>query len=273
MVNIHSTAFIHPNAIIGDEVKVGPFCTVGPNVCLERGVELRSHVVVDGYTTVGEDSVIYPFASIGTEPQDLKYRGERTYVKIGKKCQIREYVTINSSCGLDSAVTIGDSCLLMAGVHIAHNCTVGQQAILANNVLLAGHVEVGDFAIIGGLTALHQHTKIGPYAFCGGMSRCDGDLLPFLIGGGADFRIGGLNLVGLKRRGFDLERRIKLTKLFKIVYRQAEQLEEAIKEISDNFNVEDLDVALWLKACQTSKRGLAGYKNRKKTKLVNSVIY
>ncbi len=260
MTNIHATAVVHPSAQIASGVKIGPYCVVGPDVILEMHVELKSHVVVDGFTTIGEETVVFPFASIGAKPQDLKYRGEKTFVRIGKKCEIRECVTINSSCGEGTEVRIGDSCLLMAYVHVAHNCILGNGVILANNVSLAGHVEVGNFAIIGGFTPIHQHTRVGDHAMCGGMSRLDGDLGPFLIGGGSDFKVGGINLVGLKRRGFDLERRIKIGRLFKWIYRSKLSIEEALESIRVEFDLNDPDVALWLEFYSETKRGFAGYK-------------
>ncbi|MFZ4772413.1 MAG: acyl-ACP--UDP-N-acetylglucosamine O-acyltransferase [Chlamydiia bacterium] len=260
MTIIHATAVVHPSAHIAEGVHIGPYSIVGPNVVLKEGVELKSHVVIEGFTTIGEGTVVFPFASIGAKPQDLKYRGEKTFVNIGKNCEIRECVTINSSCGEGSEVRIGDHCLLMAYVHVAHNCTLGNYAILANNVSLAGHVEVGNFAIIGGFTPIHQHTRVGDHAMCGGMSRLDGDLGPFLIGGGTEFKVGGLNLVGLKRRGFDLERRIKIGGLFKGVYRSGLPMEAALEEITNSFNPNDPDVALWLAFFANTKRGYAGYK-------------
>jgi UDP-N-acetylglucosamine acyltransferase len=261
MATIHPTAVVHPDAKIAEGVEIGPYSIVGPNVVLKENVVLRSHVVVEGHTTIDQGTVIFQFASIGAKPQDLKFRGEKTFVFIGKNCEIRECVTVNSSCGEGTAVRIGDNCLLMAYVHVAHNCVLGRNVILSNNVSLAGHVEVGDFAIVGGFTPVHQFTRIGPHAMCGGMSRLDGDLGPFLIGGGTDFKVGGINLVGLRRREFDLERRVKLGKLFKWVYRSELSIEMAIHEILKEFSLDDEDVRLWVEffSFQT-KRGYAGYK-------------
>jgi UDP-N-acetylglucosamine acyltransferase len=260
MANIHHSAIIHSKAQLESDVKVGPYCIVGENVHLKKGVELKSHVVVDGFTTIGEKTVVFPFTSIGAKPQDLKFRGEKTFVNIGNRCEIRECVTINSSCGEGTEVRIGDDCLLMAYVHVAHNCILGNSVILANNVSLAGHVEVGNFAIVGGFTPIHQFTRIGDHAMCGGMSRLDGDLGPFLIGGGTQFKVGGLNLVGLKRRGFDLERRLKIGQLFKYIYRSDFMIDEALAKIRSDFPTNDPDVELWLNFFSESKRGFAGYK-------------
>ena len=268
MANIHATAVVHPNAQIAEGVHIGPYSVVGPNVILDAGVELRSHVVVEGHTRIGEGTVVFPFASLGAKPQDLKYKGEKTFVHIGKNCEIRECVTVNSSCGEGTEVRIGDRCLLMAYVHVAHNCTLGNHAILANNVSLAGHVEIGNFAIVGGFTPIHQFTRVGDHAMCGGMSRLDGDLGPFLIGGGTQFKVGGLNLVGLKRRGFDLERRVKIGGLFKHVYRAGVPMEEALVAIRQEFGYNDPDVNLWVEFFSNSKRGFAGYKRAESSEVV-----
>ena len=157
MPNIHPTAIIDKNAKINDEVNIGPYCFVGPNVNLSNGVKLRSHVTVGGFTSIGENTEVFPFASIGWEPQDLKYRGEESKLIIGKNNVIREHVTMNPGTEGGGMVTVtGDDCLFMASAHIAHDCKIGNSVILANNATLGGHVEVGDFAFIAGLSAVHQ---------------------------------------------------------------------------------------------------------------------
>lgn len=263
MAHIHPTASVDPKAKLGEDVSIGPFCIIGPNVWIKDRTSLLSHVVISGHTTVGEDSCIYPFASIGMPPQDLKYQGEKTYVEIGSSVVIREHVTINSSCQEGTTVSVGSKSFLMAGVHVAHNCSIGQEVILANQVLLGGHVEIGDYAIVGGMTALHQYTRIGPYAFCGGMSRCDGDLPPFMIGAGAEFKVKGPNSTGLKRRQFSLERRVKIYQLFRTTYRQSKSLLDAVDLIEARFDPLDQDVELWLSFLKKSSiRGLAGYRQK-----------
>lgn len=266
MATIHPTAVVHPDAKIAEGVEVGPYSIVGPHVNLKEGVVLRSHVVVEGHTTIEQGTVVFQFASIGAKPQDLKYRGEKTFVYIGKNCEIRECVTINSSCGEGTTVRVGNNCLLMAYVHVAHNCVLGDNVILSNSVSLAGHVEVGNYAIVGGFTPVHQFTRIGAHAMCGGMSRLDGDLGPFLIGGGTEFKVGGINLVGLRRREFALERTVKLGKLFKWVYRSELPMELALNEILKEFSLDDADVKLWVDfySAQT-KRGYAGYRRSAQT--------
>lgn len=255
--NIHPTAIIEPGAKIGTNVTIEPYAIVKSNVILEDDVVIKAHVYLDGYTTIGKGTVIYPSASIGTRTQDLKYNNEKTYVKIGKNCQIREFVTINSSCGENSEVTVGDNCLIMAYCHVAHNCTVGNRVIMSNNATLAGHVTVEDCAIIGGLTPIHQFVRIGRHAMVGGMSRVTHDISPYTIGAGIPFKFGGLNIIGLKRHGFSLKVRRELAKVYKLLYRSQLSFAEALKRIEAD--VEQIpEVIHWLNFCRESKRGLMG---------------
>ncbi len=252
---IDSLAIVEPGAQIGNDVTIEPFAVVKANVILHDRVVIKSHAYIDGFTTVGADTVIWPGAVIGTKPQDLKYRGEKTYVEIGKNCQIREYVTVNSSCGKESVVKIGDNCLLMANCHVAHNCVIGNNVIMANSSMLAGHVKVEDFAIIGGFTPVHQYTKIGCYSMVGGFSRVPLDVPPYIIGGDVPFRVAGLNRVGLRRHQFPLEVRLALAKAFRITYRMNLRLSEALKKIEEEVFPYP-EVRHWLDFCTTSKRGL-----------------
>lgn len=254
---IHPTAVIEPGAKIGEDVTIEAYAVVKSTVTLENRVTIKSHAYIDGNTTIGEGSTIYPSASIGTKTQDLKFRGEKTYVKIGKNCEIREFVTINSSCQENSVVKVGDHCLVMAYCHIAHNCELGNRVIMSNNATLAGHVIVEDHAIIGGMTPVHQFVKIGAYSMVGGMSRVTHDIPPYTIGGGIPFKFGGLNMIGLKRNGFPLKTRQELSKAFKFLYRSKLRLEEAL-EITEK-EVELIpEIKHWLAFCRTSKRGLLG---------------
>lgn len=200
---------VHPNAVVdaaaqlGDNVTVGPFCLVGPQVVLGDGVTLESHVVLRGDLRVGARTRIYPFVTIGYEPQDVSYRGEDSRIEIGADTLIRENVTINPGTARGRGLTrIGDGCFLMVGSHVAHDCSVGDGVIMANLATLAGHVTVGDHAILGGLCAVHQFVRIGEYAFIGGMSGVERDVIPYGLVMGERARLAGLNLVGLKRRGF-----------------------------------------------------------------------
>ena len=256
--SIHPTAIIHKGAKIHENVTIEPYAIIHENVELHQGVTIKAHAYIDGFTTIGEGTIVYPFASIGTKTQDLKYRGEKTYVKIGKNCQIREYVTINSSCGENTAVLVGDGCLIMTYCHIAHNCEVGNQVIMSNNATLAGHVTVGDHVIIGGLTPIHQFSRIGAYSMVGGMSRITHDIPPYTIGGGIPYHFGGINLVGLKRHGFSLDLRLALSRAFKFLYRSNLRLDQALSAI--DAEVEKFpEVLHFLDFCRTSKRGLLGF--------------
>lgn len=255
--NIHPTAIIAPNTKIGSNVTIEAYVVIKGNVVLEDNVTIKSHVYLDGWTTVGEGTTIWPFACIGAKTQDRKFRGEKTFVTIGKNCEIRENVTINSSCQENSVVSVGDNCLIMAYCHIAHNCEVGNRVVMANAVNLAGHVIIEDCANIGGMAAVHQFTRIGCYAMVGGFSRVTHDVPPYTIGAGSPYKLGGLNLVGLKRHGFPIEVRKDLSKAFKLTYRcglkMSEALEQIQKEVEPNLYIQH-----WLQFCRASRRGLIG---------------
>ena len=201
---IHPTAIVERGAELGAGVRIGPYCTVGPHAVIEDGAELVSHVVIDGHTRIGPEVVLYPFCTVGLAPQDLKYRGEPTRCEIGARTQVREHCTIHrASVGGEGITRIGADCLLMAVAHVAHDCTLGDHVIVANNAVMGGHVSIADHAVIGGAAALHQYVRIGRAAMIGGVSGVEADVIPFgsVIGNRA--RLAGLNVVGLKRRGFD----------------------------------------------------------------------
>ncbi len=206
MSQIHATAIIHPSAKLGEGVSVGPYSVVGEHVILEKNVTLHSHVVVEGRTSIGEGTVVFPFASLGHAPQDLKYKGEPSTLVIGKRNTIREHVTMNPGTEGDKMTTwVGDDCLFMTGAHVAHDCVVGNRVILANNATLAGHVQVGDFAILGGLSAVHQFVRIGSHAIIGGLSGVEHDVIPYGSVMGERGWLAGLNIVGMRRSGLDRE--------------------------------------------------------------------
>lgn len=255
---IHPTAIIEPGAKIGHNVTIEPYAVIKSTVTLEDNVTVKSHVYIEGHTMIGAGTTIWPGASIGTKTQDLKFKGEKTFVVIGKNCDIREYVTINSSCQENSFVRIGDHCLLMAYCHVAHNCEIGNGVIMANAVNLAGHVTIEDFVTMGGVTAVHQFTRIGCYSMVGGFSRVDRDVPPYTVGAGSSpYRMGGLNLVGLKRKGFPLKVRQDLYKAFKLTYRSRLTLGEALRRILQDVEP-SLYVQHWVQFCQASRRGLIG---------------
>lgn len=263
-VETQNTTKIDPRAIvesgvtIGRNVEIEPYAVIKRGVTLEDNVVIKSHAYIEGFTTIGEGSVIWPFASIGAKTQDLKFKGEKTFVNIGKRCQIREFVTINSSCGEGTAVTIGDDCLIMAYCHVAHNCTVGDRVIMSNGVTLAGHVDVESDVVIGGLTPIHQFCRIGAYSMVGGATRITRDVPPFLIVGEVPFRVGGVNRVGLKRRGFALEKRRLIFDMYKILYRSELSYKQALEEIALKFQgIEEAEY--FLNFCRATKRGIAGF--------------
>ena len=202
MTTIHPSAIVDPSATLTGNVTIGPFCVVGPGVALCDGVVLHSHVVVTGASTIGAATEIYPFASVGHRPQDMKWRGEASTLIIGSNCIIREGVTINPGTQGGGLVTrVGNGCTFLAGSHIGHDCAVGDDVVLSNNVMLAGHVEVGRRAVLGGGAAVHQFVRIGEGAFVGGMSGLEGDLIPHGLAIGNRARLAGVNLVGLRRDG------------------------------------------------------------------------
>ena len=257
MTDIHPTAIIEEGCVIGNNVHIEPYAIVKKDVTLEDDVMIKSHAYIDGYTTIGKGTTIYPSAVIGTKTQDLKYKGEKTFVKIGQNCEIREFVTINSSCQENSTVEIGDNCLIMACCHVAHNCSIGHNVIMANSALLAGHVTIEDHVIIGGLAAIHQHCRVGTHAMIGGFSGLDRDVPPYLIGGRGPFKVSGLNRIGLKRHNFSFETRQCLMQAFKVLYRSNLSVDEALTEIEKSVEMTP-EVLRFIAFCRTSKRGLAG---------------
>lgn len=254
---IHPLAVVEEGATIGAHVTVEPYAVVKGTVTLGDHVVIKSHAYIDGHTTIGDGTVIYPSASIGTKTQDLKFKGEKTFVKIGKNCEIREFVTINSSSEEGSVVSVGDNCLIMAYCHIAHNCMVGNSVIMSNNATLAGHVLIDDHVIVGGMTPVHQFVRIGRYAMVGGLSRVTNDIPPYTLGGGIPYKFGGLNIIGLKRHKFSFEVRVALSKAFKLLYRSGLHLEEALDRVEEE--VEMLpEVEYFVEFCRQSRRGLLG---------------
>ena len=201
---LHPTAIIEPGATIAEGVEVGPYCTIGANVRIGAGTRLVSHVVVTGHTTLGKNNIIYPFASLGQPSPDRKYKGEAATLIIGDANDIREGVTMHIGTGADKGTTsVGSHNLFMAGSHVAHDCVVGSNVIIANYTQLAGHVEVADNVIIGGLSGIHQNVRIGAHAIIGGHTAVDHDVPPYASVSGRRASLKGLNLVGLRRRGFD----------------------------------------------------------------------
>ncbi len=243
MIEIHTTAIVDSATEIGNNVKIGPFSIIGPNVRLHDDVKIYAHVVIDGDTTIGEGTEIFPFASIGHPPQDISYSGEDSRLVIGKKNVIREYVTMNPGTQKGGSLTsVGDHGFFMASSHVAHDCHIGNHVIFANNATIGGHCRVEDFVILGGLAGVHQFVRIGAYAFIGGMSGIENDVIPFGMAIGLrNASLTGLNVVGLKRQGFSRERIHNLRKAYRLIFSPegtlSERLEDAEKMFSDNPDV------------------------------------
>jgi UDP-N-acetylglucosamine acyltransferase len=254
--NIHKTAIISPKANIDKNVFIGPFCIVGAGVTIKEGTKLHANVIIEGNTEIGENCTIYSFTSIGFPPQDLKYKNEKTGVRIGKNNIIREYVTIHrASVGGDGITEIGDSNFLMAYVHIAHDCKIGNSVIMANAATLAGHVVVEDFAVIGGLVAVHQFTRIGAYSMVGGFSGVGQDIPPYMMASGSRAKLYGLNTIGLKRHGFSNSSINNLKKAYKILFREKRTLTDAIKKIKAELPQTDEIIRL-VEFIEKNKRGI-----------------
>lgn len=232
MARIHATAIIDPKATLGDGVRIGPYCLVGADVELGADVLLHSHVVIEGRTRIGARSQIFPFASIGHRPQDLKYKGEPSELLVGEDTTVREHVTMNPGTKGGGLVTrVGNHCLFMVGAHVAHDCQIGDHVILANNATLGGHVVVEDHAIIGGLSAIHQFVRVGRHAIVGGMSGVEHDVIPYGMALGERARLHGLNVVGLKRYGFDRGQIQALNSAFQILFADDDTLAERVARL------------------------------------------
>ncbi len=254
-MKVHKTALVHPDAIIGDNVEVGPFSIIGKDVKIGKGTVIESNVLIDGDTELGEDCHVYTGAVIGVPPQDLKYRGEKTKVVIGKNNVIREYVTINRGTAGVGETRLGDNNLLMAYAHVAHDCVIGSYVVLANNATLAGHVIVEDRAVIGGMTPIHQFCRIGTYAILGGGSRTNKDVPPYCKAAGSPIRMYGLNSVALERNNFSLDVRNQLKKAYKIVFRSKLNTTQALAQLKKETNWCD-EVKYFIQFIAESERGI-----------------
>ena len=236
MTEIHPTAIVETGAKLGEGVVIGPYCCVGAAAELDDGVRLHSHVVVEGKTLIGANTHVYPFASIGHPPQDLKYKGEESELVIGANNVIREHVTMNPGTAGGGLMTrVGNNCLFMVGSHVAHDCDVGNHVILANNATLAGHVAVDEFAILGGLSAVHQFCRIGRHAMIGGMSGVENDVIPYGSVTGNRARLEGLNIVGLRRRGFSRSEVAALRKAYRLLFAQEGTMAERLDDVSEMY--------------------------------------
>ena len=254
---VHPTAIVHPKAELAESVIVGPYTLIGEHVRIGRGTRIDSHVVIEGWTDVGDDCQIHSFVSLGAPPQHLNYKGEKTYVRIGHHNILREYVTINRATAFGGGVTsLGDHNVLMAYVHIAHDCHVGNHVVMANAATLAGHIAIGDHAIVGGLVGIHQFVRVGAYSMIGGCSAVGQDVPPFMrAAGGYRARLFGVNTIGLKRHGFSDDRIRKLKKVYQALFRSDLRLAEAVKKVRDEYG-DSRDVQDILDFLDGTKRGV-----------------
>ncbi len=253
---IHETAIVAQGAEVGADCYIGPFCTVGPDVKLGGGVRLESHVVVDGITSIGEGTRVFPFASIGLAPQDLKYAGEPTSTQIGSQNHIREFVTIHRGTTGGGGVTrIGDKNLLMAQAHVAHDCQLGSEIIMANAATLAGHVEIADRASVGAYSGVHQFCRVGLEAFVGGYSVVVKDAMPYAIIQGNHAKCYGLNRLGMKRRGYSKETSEKLNHAFHLLLSAKLNTSQAVERIRAEISgCKEVDILTAF--IESSKRGV-----------------
>ena len=237
MINKHHTSIVSEKAVLGSNVTIGPYCIINENVKIGNNVNLIAHTYIDGNTTIGDNCKFFPYCSIGTLPQDLKYKGEKSILKIGNNNIFREYVTVNPGTeggGLETV--IGNNCLFMINAHIAHDCKIGDNVIMVNNASLAGHVILEDFAIMGALSGAHQFCRIGKHSMIGGLSGVDSDVIPYGTVIGNRAYLSGLNIIGLKRRGFSKDIIQDLRKAYGLLFSSQEgTFSDRVKEVSEEF--------------------------------------
>jgi len=255
-VSIHPLAVVDPAAELGEDVSIGPFCTVGPNAHLGDRTCLRSHVSVDGHTSLGADCEVWPFASLGGKTQDLKCKGEAQKLIVGDKVVIRECATLNCATFDDGETRVGSNCLIMAYCHIAHDCLVGNRVIMANNATLAGHVTIEDDAILGGMAGVHQFVRIGRMCIVGGVTKAVKDVPPYMMADGDPMRIYGPNKVGLARHGVTPETQQLLKKAYKIVFRTDLTTAKALERIEAELDPAP-EIKEFVEFIRNSERGIA----------------
>lgn len=251
---IHPTAVINPNAKIADDVEIGAFSIIGEGVTLDKGVVIRPHVYVE-YSHIGENSVIFTGSVIGTEPQDLGYKGESTGVVIGENCQVREYVTVNRA-SKEGSTQIGDNCLLMTGSHVGHNCILEKDVILANQVILGGHVLVEQGAFLGGIIVVHQNCKIGKMAIVSGFSGTRQDIPPYAKADGRPAIIAGMNTVGMKRKGLSQVDRDLIKEAYKLLFHSGLNTTQALEKIGAELDSSNEHLEHLIEFIKSSKRGI-----------------
>jgi UDP-N-acetylglucosamine acyltransferase len=254
--SIHPTALVEEGAVLGERVKLGPYCVIGPEVTLGDDVEVMSHAVVDGFTALGSGCTVHPFARVGGQTQDLKFKGGRPGVRIGERTVIREYVTVHAATHDGEFTEVGSDCLLMAYVHIAHCCKVGNQVIMANCSQLAGHVQVEDQVTIEGMVGVVQFLRLGRLSFIGGTSKVTKDIPPFMIANGNPAEVRGFNRIGMERRGLDEAARRQIKEAYRVLYRKRElSLAEALAELKAGDPLADTEHLI--RFIESSERGIA----------------
>jgi UDP-N-acetylglucosamine acyltransferase len=261
MAKIHPTAIVEDGAKLGADVEIGPYCLVGRDVTLGDGVRLQSHVVVEGVTDLGESCVVHPFANLGGPPQHSAHRGEPTRLTVGPRNMIREHVTMHTgTAGGRGVTTIGADGLFMAGSHVAHDCIIGNNIVLANGVAIGGHVQMADFVFMGGLAAAHQFTRIGRYSFIGGLAAVTKDVIPFGSVWGNHAHLEGLNLVGLKRRGFPRETVNALRAAYRLLFADEGTFQERLADVADTYagSEEVMEIVNFIQADATRPLCLPG---------------
>lgn len=254
-VFVHPTSVVEAGARLDDDVYIGPFCVVKSGAIIGKGTYIYSGAYIDSFAIIGENNKIFHGATIGTPPQDLKYKGEETFAELGDNNIIREFVTINRGTEASGKTKVGNNCLVMAYAHIAHDCRIGNNVIIANAVNMGGHVEIDDFAIIGGVVAIHQFVRIGAYAIIGGGLRITQDVCPYIMVGGPPAMPYGLNIVGLRRHNFSPEKRELLKKAYDIIFRSSLTTSEAKKELENNFPQTE-EIKTIIRFIERSERGL-----------------
>jgi UDP-N-acetylglucosamine acyltransferase len=261
MPTIHPTALVDAKAQVADDVEIGPYCIVGPNVILGAGCRLISHAIVTGHTTLGKNNLIHPFASLGTNPQDLKFKpGTQAYLRIGDNNTFREGFTGNIASEPDGETVIGSNCMFMANSHVAHNCRVGNRVIMVNNSVIAGYVTVGDCALLSGQTAVHQFCRVGKLAVMSGISAISVDLPPFMIEHGRNGPVQAINLIGLQRNGYSAEEIRALKNVHKLFYRQKNSVKAAVEKIRAEITLLP-PVVEFIDFVESSTRGVLCAKN------------
>jgi UDP-N-acetylglucosamine acyltransferase len=255
MTVVHPTAVVSPGAELGADVEIGPYCVVGPHVKIGDRARLMSHVVLDGWTTIGSECALFPFACIGTQTQDLKYKGGKTFVEIGSRTTLREYVTVNSSTNEGETTRVGAGCHIMACCHVGHACRVGDGVIMANATGLAGHVIVEDQAVLGGMSGVHQFVKVGRMCMIGGLTKVTQDCPPFMIVDGNPAGVRGLNSVALERRNVDPAAQRALKDAYRILYREGLSTRQAVARIRADL-APSPELEHLLRFVETSERGI-----------------